>query len=157
MGSKLVLRFAISAIVFSTAAVAVPRPPVSSRSLGPVEVRATDDAWGAAEVRGDANFLDRLLLPEYQSVGSDGKVTTKASIVAHARSRGPSSELAAQVSAWKASHPTHSEVLITGDTAVLTWASSKPGSTGAITSSDVFVHRADGWKALYSRHTAASN
>ena len=41
-------------------------------------VHAADEAWDAAEVRGDAGYIDWLLVPEYQSVGSDGKSTRKA-------------------------------------------------------------------------------
>jgi hypothetical protein len=118
-------------------------------------VRAADDAWGAAEMRGDAAFVDRLLLPAYRSIGPDGKVTTKAAIVEHARARRGATDAVAQVAAWKAAHPVRAEVAITGDTAVLTWVSTKPGSGEPVASCDIFVYRDGRWHAIYSQHTSA--
>ena len=50
-------------------------------------VIAADKAWGEAEVAGNADFVDRLLLTGYVSIGPDGKTTTKEKIVA-----GPAAE-----------------------------------------------------------------
>jgi hypothetical protein len=118
-------------------------------------VLAADEAWGAAEMKGDFAFVDRLLLPEYRSIGSSGKVTDKAKIVAGTRKRGPSKAYSDMVTAWKAAHPSRGDVTIDGDTAILAWTA--VGSNGAVSvrSCDVFVYRSGRWRALYSQHTAA--
>jgi hypothetical protein len=118
-------------------------------------VVAADDAWLQAEVRGDGDFLDRLLVDGYRSVGNDGKVTGKADIVGKARARGNSPDMAARVATWKAAHPTRPDVKIAGDTAILTWISTKPGTNEPVTSCDIFVYAGGHWRALYSQHTAA--
>lgn len=121
-------------------------------------VIAADEAWLRAEVGGDAEFLSALLLPGYVSIGADGKVTTKAEIVAKARARNSdaSAKLAAAAADWKALHPTKPEVLISGDTAILKWAlvGAKPG---LVSSSDMFVYRRGRWRAIYSQHSTAAN
>lgn len=134
--------------------------PVSARELGhesrtAAAVIAADHAWGEAEKQGDASFVDQLLLPEYRSIGSDGKITTKATIVDHTRARGPSPEYAKQVDAWKLAHPERAEVSITGDTAVLTWVADQPGAA-PILSCDIFVYRKGRWYGIYSQHTSAA-
>ncbi len=119
-------------------------------------VLAADDAWLKAEIAGDTAFLDKLLLPEYRSVGANGKVSDKSMILAHARKAGGSPELAAQVASWKAAHPIRGEVSLFGDTAVLRWVLIKPESNDPVSSSDVFVYRDGQWHAIYSQHTSAS-
>jgi len=122
-------------------------------------VIAADKAWGEAEVAGNADFVDRLLLPGYVSIGPDGKTTTKEKIVAGARGRDKqaSEKLAAEVAAWKAAHPTRSEVILNGDTAVLKWVMIKPDGSVPISSCDIFVYRGGRWHAIYSQHTTASS
>jgi hypothetical protein len=118
-------------------------------------VVAADDAWLQAEIRGDGDFLDRLLMDGYRSVGNDGKVSSKSDIVGKARARGNSPYMAARVAQWKAAHPTRPTVEIAGDTAILTWISTKPGAGEPVSSCDIFVYQGDHWRALYSQHTAA--
>jgi hypothetical protein len=119
-------------------------------------VIAADDAWLQAEVRGDGDFLDRLLMDGYRSVGNDGKVTGKGDLVGKARARGNSPDMAARVAKWKADHPTRPDVTIAGDTAILTWISTKPGAGEPVSSCDIFVYADGRWRALYSQHTAAA-
>lgn len=114
-----------------------------------------DDAWGDAETRGDGDYLEQLLSPAYVSIGAGGKVTTRETIIAHARARGASPAYAEQVANWKAAHPSRAEVSIAGDTAVLTWKVT--GANGELVSScDIFVYRGGRWRALYSQHSSAS-
>ncbi|MBA3895596.1 MAG: nuclear transport factor 2 family protein [Sphingomonadaceae bacterium] len=117
-------------------------------------VVAADDAWGSAEVMGDAAFVDALLMPEYRSVGADGHVTDKATIVAHTRSHAKSPEFAAKVVAWKDAHPERADVTLFGDTAIVRWISTKPGGGDPVASCDVFVYRGGRWRAIYSQHTS---
>ena len=118
-------------------------------------VVAADDAWLQAEIKGDGDFLDRLLIDGYRSVGNDGKVTDKAAIVGKARARGNSPDMAARVAKWRAEHPSRTAVTIAGDTAILTWISTKPGAGDPVSSCDIFVYEGGHWRALYSQHTAA--
>jgi hypothetical protein len=117
-------------------------------------VIAADKAWGDAEKRGDADYVDKLLLPGYRSVGTDGKIATKAMIVDHARVRGASSAYAKEVDAWKAAHPEHPDVVIADNMAVLTWVAEQ-APAGRVVSCDIFVYRDGRWHGIYSQHTTA--
>ncbi|CAM3308077.1 hypothetical protein SPAN111604_15130 [Sphingomonas antarctica] len=69
----------------------VPAPARAAPSRDPhtaAAVLAADQGWTDAEIRGDAAFVDALLLPEYQSIGTAGKITNKAAIVAGSRALG---------------------------------------------------------------------
>jgi hypothetical protein len=116
-------------------------------------VTAADVAWGDAEAKGDAAFVDRLLLPDYRSISNGGKATGKAEIVAHTNP-GHAVDYARKVADWKAQHPSRPDVTLSGDTAVLAWTSTAPG--GAVYSCDIFVYRDGRWRALYSQHTGAA-
>ena len=118
-------------------------------------VIAADEHWGQAEVDGDSQFVDGLLLDGYRSIGSAGKVTTKAQIVNGAKQRGQSTEYAKEVADWKAKHPAVASVAIFGDTAVLTWIPANAGPTPPVNSSDIFVYREGAWHAIYSQHSTA--
>jgi hypothetical protein len=118
-------------------------------------VIAADEQWGQAEVDGDSKFVDDLLLDGYRSIGSAGKVTTKAQIVKGAQERGKSAEYAKRVADWKAKHPSAANVIIFGDTAVLTWVPTNAGSSPPVNSSDIFVYRGGAWHAIYSQHSTA--
>ncbi len=137
---------------------AVAAPALAAEPRTKAAVIAADDAWGKAEVVGDYRFVDQLLLPGYQSVGTDGKVTSKAKIVVGARARAgkPSAAFAAEVAAWKAAHKVRGDVIMNGDTAVLKWVLVNPGTGDPVSSSDIFVYRGGRWHAIYSQHTSAS-
>lgn len=118
----------------------------------PAAVLAVDDAWGNAEIDGDAAFVARLLLPGYRSIGADGKTTSRDAIIDSARQHAGSPEYKAKVAAWRAQHPSHGEVALFDDTAILTWISDAPESRGKIQSCDIFAYRAGHWRAVYSQH-----
>ncbi|CAM3308103.1 hypothetical protein SPAN111604_15135 [Sphingomonas antarctica] len=59
------------------------------------------------------------------------------------------------VADYKATHPTRGDVMLTGDTAIVTWVSLVPGKGEPIASCDVFVYRDGHWRALYSQHSTA--
>jgi hypothetical protein len=157
--SALVLAAALgAAIAASPAPAAIPKTPDAKTEA---VVLGADRAWADAEETGDAAFVEWLLEPGYRSVGVDGRVTEKATIVAHVRSRSGSANAAAkarrsaEVAAWKADHPERMQVQLIGDTAIVTFVSTKPGSAGLIYSCDVFVYRQGHWHGAYSQHTAA--
>ena len=152
----------IAKLVIVAASLALAGAPSLTLAVGVAEPRsaaavlAADDAWMAAEIRGDGAFLSELLLPRYRSVGAKGQVTDKATIVKHATARGNDPTFAAKVVAWKSDHPTRAEVLVEGDTAIVAWVVATPGLGEPVSSFDMFVYRSGRWRALYSQHTAAS-
>ncbi len=118
-------------------------------------VIAADDGWGNAEEAGNSAFVDALLLPEYRSISSDGGVHDKAAILASVKKRAGTPTSAADTAKWKAAHPSRTSVVITGDTAILTFTLNRPGAPASVLSSDIFVYRAGHWHALYSQHSEA--
>ena len=113
--------------------------PVQPRTAA--AVIAADRAWTEAEIRGDAAFVDALLLPEYQSIGQGGKIASKAQIVASTRKRGSHSDFGAEVASHRNDHPTRADVVIVGDTAVLTWVSLVVDRGEPVASCDIFIYR----------------
>jgi Domain of unknown function (DUF4440) len=141
-------------IGIANSAVAKPEPHTASAVI------QADEAWGDAEAAGNSTFVNNLLLPEYRSVGNDGHTTLKSKILEGTRKRAESAATlaayATEIAAWKIAHPSHAEVTLAGDTAVLRWM--VDGSPTTITSScDVFVYRNGRWRALYSQHTGAES
>jgi len=150
--------FPLSAALAVCAALAVPLVAAAGTAAEPRTadaVRAADEAWSAAETRGDAAFVEQLLLPDYRSVQPDGRVHGKAAIVAGAAKRATDPAAAEKARAWLASHPYRGDVVITGDTAVLTAVLTTPGKDEPILSCDIFVYVDGHWKAIYSQHTSA--
>ena len=151
-----IVRLIAFVLVIGVANWAEAKPELHSASA----VLQADEAWGDAEVAGNSAFVNDLLLPEYRSVGNDGHTTLKSKIVDGVRKRAESTAAlaahATEVTAWKKAHPSHAEVAIAGETAVLRWVLDA-STAGAISSCDVFVYRKGRWRALYSQHTGAEN
>jgi hypothetical protein len=116
-------------------------------------VIAEDKAWGDAEMRGDAAFVDWLLLPGYRSIGHDGQATDKATIVDHTRDPERVKAYAAKVSAAHARWPSQPDVTLYGDTAILAWTASGPTPGSTVRSCDIFIYRDGHWHAVYSQHS----
>lgn len=117
-------------------------------------VIAVDQHWLDAELDGDTAYLERLLLPEYRSVGADGVAHAKAAIVAHAAQNRGSDAARRRVEAWLAAHPSGTSVAIHGDVAVLSFYDPRLGPQQGVRSSDIFVYGGDRrWHALYSQHS----
>lgn len=112
-------------------------------------VIAVDHHWLEAETSGDTEWLDGMLMPDYRSIGSDGKVLDKPTLLAHAARNRGSDAMRKKVDAWMKSHPTKESVVIHGDVAILSFSDPK---TGRVRSSDIFVYADGGWHALYSQH-----
>lgn len=143
-------------ILFLTACWAAGPALAADEPRSAAAVIAADDQWLQAEIRGDADFLDALLLPGYRSIGAKGEISDKRHLVDGARRRGASPAMAETVRAWKAAHPTHADVQIIGDTAVLTWVLDKSDGSAPVSSCDIFVYRDGRWRAIYSQHSLAS-
>ncbi|MGH8147191.1 MAG: nuclear transport factor 2 family protein [Rhodanobacteraceae bacterium] len=112
-------------------------------------VTAVDDHWLRAEVSGNTTWLDSMLMPEYRTVSSNGKIGTKAMLLKSAAKNRGSDKMRKQVEAWQKTHKTKTSVVMQGNTALLTFSDPK---TGHIRSSDLFVYKDGGWHALYSQH-----
>jgi len=134
---------------------AVPAAAASPAPKTTAGVIAADDAWLQAEMKGDADALDALLTTEYRSIDANGKVITKQELVDAARKRGEDPKLAVAVKKWKAGHPSHAEVTLVGDVAVLRWTL-EGAQAGKISSCDTFIYSDGRWRAVYSQHTTAA-
>lgn len=118
-------------------------------------VIAADESWGLAEQEGNSKYVEHLLLDGYASIGSSGKVTTKAHIVEGTKKRGKSADYAKMVADWKSKHPSKAQVTMFGDTAVLTWVPTNAANAIPVNSSDIFVYRDGEWRAIFSQHSTA--
>jgi hypothetical protein len=127
-------------------------PKVDETLKTSAAVIAVDKHWGEAELAGDNAYLDELLLPDYRTVDPTGE--------AHGKSRGArkpaTPEQQAKVKNWRATHAIEAKVVISGDTAVLTWYDPSLGPERGVRSSDIFVYQGGHWHALYSQHSDAS-
>ncbi|WP_233511154.1 nuclear transport factor 2 family protein [Dyella psychrodurans] len=121
-------------------------------------VMAVDNHWSIAEMTGDTDWLDQMLLPEYRSVGNTGTVHPKAAIVAGAAKRKGTDLAKAKLefATYQKEHPYGSAVVIHGDTAVITFYDPSLGPDKGVKSSDVFVYVDGHWHAIYSQHTAVN-
>jgi hypothetical protein len=119
-------------------------------------VIAVDEHWSVAEMTGDTDWLDQMLLPEYRSVNNDGTVHAKAAIVAGAAKRkGADLAKAKQEFAdYQKQHPYGTAVAMHGDTAIITFYDPTLGPQKGVKSSDIFVYLDGRWHAMYSQHTA---
>jgi hypothetical protein len=129
------------------AANAAPKADETARTSA--AVMAVDQHWLEAEVGGDTAWLDAMLMPDYRTVGADGKVGDKAAILRSATKNRGSDKMRKEVDAWQEAHPTKQSVALHGDVAILSFSDPK---TGRILSSDTFIYRDGGWHALYSQH-----
>lgn len=146
------LRLAAAATLAFVAAHGHAEPPIEAMTAD--AVKAADDAWAQAEIHGDHTHLAWLLADGYASVSATGKATTKTQLVEGARKRGDSPATAKMFKEWKEKHPSHADVRIVGDTAILTWVSDEPAAASRIDSSDIFVYRDGHWHAVYSQHAS---
>jgi ketosteroid isomerase-like protein len=51
------------------------------------DIRALEEQWDAANLKGDAAVLDRILASDFIMTGDDGKVHAKAEVIAELKSR----------------------------------------------------------------------
>ena len=115
-------------------------------------VVAVDDHWLQAEEHGDTAWLDSMLSPEYRSIGADGKILDKPTLLAHAARNRTSDKMSKEVQAWQKTHPTRKSVVMRADVAILSFSNPQ---TGRVRASDIFVYEGGAWHALYSQHTRA--
>lgn len=141
-----------------TAAVLVARAgqapaPVDETSRTAAAVIAVDKHWGEAEIAADNAYLDELLLAEYRSVRADGTSNGKSKVPRKPMSAAEHE----QMRAYMLAHPVEPKVVISGDTAVLTWYDPALGPERGVHSADIFVYQGGHWHALYSQHSSAGD
>jgi hypothetical protein len=119
-------------------------------------VIAVDNHWSIAELSGDTDWLDHMLLADYRSVGNSGAVHSKAEIVAGAAKRKGTDVAKARLdfATYQKEHPYGTAVELQGDTAIITFYDTSLGPDKGVKSSDVFVYIDGHWHAMYSQHTA---
>ena len=142
-----------AAVVAAHAMAASPDKAVDETARTAAAVMAVDQHWLEAEIGGDTDWLEQMLLPEYRSVNNKGVATPKADIVAHAAKNRGSDKERKLVEAWLAAHPSRQSVVLRGDTAILTFYDAKLGPKKGVRSSDIFVYEGGRWHALYSQHS----
>ena len=126
--------------------------PADETAHSAAAVKAVDQHWMDAELDGDTAYLETLLLPAYRSVGADGVVHARQAIVAHAAANRGSDKERHQVEAWLKAHPSGQDVVVQGDTAILTFYDPALGPVRGVRSADVFVYVDGHWRAIYSAH-----
>ncbi|MFC5527560.1 nuclear transport factor 2 family protein [Rhodanobacter ginsengisoli] len=146
---------AMMTAIMSAAASAVHATPTDETARTAAAVIAVDQHWLEAELGGDTAWLDQMLLPEYRSVGADGKAHPKAAILASAEKNRHSDRKRHEVEAWLKAHPSGQSVVIHGDTAILSFYDPALGPQQGVRSSDIFVYVDGRWHALYSQHSSA--
>jgi hypothetical protein len=124
-------------------------PQVDETARTTTAVIAVDQHWLEAEVGGDTAWLDAMLMPDYRTVGADGKVGDKAAILRSAAKNRGSDKMRMEVDAWQKAHPTRKSVVMHGDVAILSFSDPH---TGRVLSSDIFIYKDGDWHALYSQH-----
>lgn len=119
-------------------------------------VLAASDDWLAAERRGDVATLDMRLMPEYRDIEPNGQVHPRSALIAHAANlKDPSTVPAKRLAAeFRKAHPVVERVVITGNTALLSYHSTDPQATDDVRSIDVFVYDQGRWRALVSTHNS---
>jgi len=153
------MRFPIAIALLCAVLVASTGAPVAASAANPpageaahtsAAVIAVDAHWMEAELGDDTAWLDAMLMPDYRTVGADGKVGNKAAILKAVRKNHGSDKKRKQVDAWLKTHPSKQSVVMHGDIAILSFSDPK---TGHIRSSDTFIYKDGGWHALYSQHS----
>jgi hypothetical protein len=119
-------------------------------------VMAVDRHWSIAELTGDTDWLNQMLLPEYRSVNTDGTAHSKEAIVAGAMKR-KGTDLAKardQFATYQKEHPYGSAVIVHDNTAIVSFYDPALGPQKGVKSSDIFVYLDGHWHAMYSQHTS---
>lgn len=118
-------------------------------------VMAVDHHWSLAEMTGDTNWLNQMLLPEYRSISNDGSAHAKDAIVAGALKRKGTDMAKAQLEfvTYGKEHPYGTAVVIHDNTAIVSFYDPALGPQKGVKSSDIFLYLDGHWHALYSQHT----
>jgi hypothetical protein len=130
--------------------------PAQSEPRTEAAVLAASDDWLAAERRGDVVTLDRRLMPEYRDIEPNGHVHPRSALIAYAANlKNPSTLPPIQLAAeFRKAHPVIEKVVISGDTALISYHAPDQQSQEDVRSIDVFVYNQGMWRALVSTHNS---
>ncbi len=126
--------------VAKNAAEPVRAPPAEPAARA---IERLEREWAAAHVRKDVDWYDRHVAPDYRSVLTDGRIASRADIVAHLRSSAPGQAVTVDAV----------EVRDYGDTAVATVTQSfttASGTKGRSRITDVWVRSGGRWMVRHS-------
>ncbi|MCX7513391.1 nuclear transport factor 2 family protein [Frateuria hangzhouensis] len=140
-------------LALAAAVPAAPAAAMNETAHSPAAVKAVDQHWLDAELDGDTDYLASLLLPAYRSVGADGVVHARRAILANAAKNRGSDRARRKAEAWRKTHPSGQQVVLQGDTAILSFYDPALGPVRGVRSSDVFVYVDGRWRAIYSQHS----
>ncbi|HEY4144785.1 nuclear transport factor 2 family protein [Pinirhizobacter sp.] len=127
-------------------------PGANEHEQSEAGVRATEDHWSLAEVTGQTEWLESMLMPGYRSVGTDGVAHSKERIVAGAAKNKGSTDGKAKLDAYLKEHPSGTSVVVHGTIAVVSFYDLSLGPDNGVKSSDIFVYEGGAWHAAYSQH-----
>jgi len=129
-------------------------PGANEHEQSEAGVRATEDHWSLAEVTGQTDWLESMLMPGYRSVDADGSAHSKERIVAGAAKNKGSTDGKAKLDAYRKDHPSGTSVVVHGNIAVVSFYDLSLGPDKGVKSSDVFLYEGGAWHAAYSQHGA---
>jgi hypothetical protein len=127
-------------------------PGANEHEQSEAGVRATEDHWSLAEVTGQTEWLEGMLMPGYRSVDPDGVAHSKERIVAGAAKNKGDTSGKAKLDAYRKDHPSGTSVVVHGAIAVVSFYDLSLGPDKGVKSSDVFVYEQGAWHAAYSQH-----
>jgi len=144
------------AILGAAGATAIRAEAMPAEPRTEAAVLAASDDWLAAERRGDVASLERRLMPQYQDIEPNGRVHPRSALIAHAANlKDPSTVPAKQLAAeFRKANPVIEEVVMSGDTALISYHSPNPDIRANVRSIDVFVYDKGQWRALVSTHNS---
>ena len=131
------------ALLLAVGIAAIAASAHASEPITAAGVRATEERWSQAFVKGDTATLALILDPDYVSVSANGISRSKAEILSAAvafAAKNPGQR--------SAPLPDTSTIRVFGSAAVVQHRSATDVSV------DVFRYRGGHWRALYSQHTA---
>ena len=127
-------------------------PGANEHEQSEAGVRATEDHWSLAELTGQTDWLESMLMPGYRSVDSNGTAHSKERIVAGAAKNKGSTDGKAKLDAYMKDHPSGTSVVVHGNIAVVSFYDLSLGPDKGVKSSDVFLYEGGAWHAAYSQH-----
>jgi len=127
-------------------------PGANEHEQSEAGVRATEDHWSLAEMTGQTDWLESMLMPGYRTVDTHGVAHSKERVVAGAAKNKGSTDGQAKLDAYLKEHPTGTSVVVHGTVAVVSFYDPALGPDNGVRSSDIFVYEGGAWHAAYSQH-----
>jgi len=127
-------------------------PGANEHEQSEAGVRATEDHWSLAEVTGQTDWLESMLMPGYRTVDTHGVAHSKERIIAGAAKNKGSTDGQAKLDAYLKEHPSGTSIVVHGTIAVVSFYDPALGPDNGVKSSDIFMYEGGAWHAVYSQH-----